>query len=369
MRESVVAIRTMDRGEIMCPSSGPTAGRIIAFGRGVLLPGRLASRRRDPTSTDVVVVTYQSAGHVERCLAAARECPQVTRLIVVDNASGDGSADAARRAGADVVIANPVNEGFARAVNRGLAEVATPRVLLLNPDALITPAALASLHDALAAAPDAVIAAPLLRSVGGELRAGAGRQATLVRRVGLCLPLAGRMAPFKAEYTVPADLHTRHRTVEAGYVHGAVMLVDRTFLSSIGGLDERFFLFSEDEDLCMTAWRTGRRVLLDGRAVVTHVGGASCTDEVAREAQRLVSTHHLLSKHAGERAADAYRAGVLAAFALRGAAATCAPQRRRIIAMTAKRFDHALRTRTEPLARTPRDGARAGSGTLATRTS
>jgi GT2 family glycosyltransferase len=333
------------------------------------LRARLAPGRRDPTSTDVVVVTYQSAGHVERCLAAARECPQVARLIVVDNASGDGSADAARRAGADVVIANRVNQGFARAVNRGLAEAAAPRVLLLNPDALITPAALACLNDALTVTPGAVIAAPLLRSAGGGLRAGAGRRATLVRRVGLCMPLVGRTAPFRAEYAVPDEPATRHRTVEAGYVHGAVMLVDRAFLSRTGGLDERFFLFSEDEDLCMTAWRTGRRVLLDGRAVVTHVGGASCTDEVAREAQRLVSTHHLLAKHGGARAAGAYHAGVLAAFALRRAAAACDPRRRRIIVMTAERFDHALRTRTEPLARTPRDGARAGSGALATRTS
>jgi N-acetylglucosaminyl-diphospho-decaprenol L-rhamnosyltransferase len=334
-------------------------GRILAFGRGgpLLRPG-LAPDRRDSTSTDVVVVTYQSAGHVECCLEAARECPPVARLIVVDNASSDGSADAARRSGANVVIETQVNEGFARAVNRGLAETTSRRVLLLNPDALITPEALASLDEALTAAPDAVIAAPLLQSAEGALRAGAGRRATLVRRVGLCLPVVGRTAPFTAEYAVPDDPRARGRVVDAGYVHGAVMLVDRAFITGVGGLDERFFLFSEDEDLCMRAWRAGRRVLLDGRAVVTHAGGASCTDEVAREAQRLVSTHRLLEKHAGDCSAAAYHTGVLAAFALRWAAAAWDPRRRRVIALTALRFDHAVRTHAEPLERTPRDGTR-----------
>src|SRR5690606_27038519 len=105
------------------------------------------------------------------------------------------------------------------------------------------------------------------------------------------------------------------------YVYGAAMLVDRRFLTACGGLDERFFLFAEDEDLCRQARAAGRRVVLDGRAVAGHAGGASCPEEPLTEAQRLFSTWRLLEKWDGPRAAAAYRRGIVAAFAARAAAA------------------------------------------------
>jgi len=84
------------------------------------------------------VVTYNSAAEIEACLACVRGSTDVDRLIVVDNASSDGSAGAARRAGADLVLENDRNVGFARAVNQGLEACAAEYVLLLNPDAVVT---------------------------------------------------------------------------------------------------------------------------------------------------------------------------------------------------------------------------------------
>src|SRR5665647_2763264 len=97
-------------------------------------------------SVDVIVVTYNSAAEVAACLAAVRGSTHVERLIVVDNASSDGSAGAARRAGADLVLENERNVGFARAVNRGLEARAAECVLLLNPDAELREPALASMY-------------------------------------------------------------------------------------------------------------------------------------------------------------------------------------------------------------------------------
>ena len=145
------------------------------------------------------------------------------------------------------------------------------------------------------------VAGPLLRDEDGVLTAGAGRAATLVTRVGQCVPLVGRARRLRPDYAVPREPSERSGPVDVGYLYGAAMLVDRRFLGACGGLDERFFLFAEDEDLCRQARMAGRRVVLDGRAEAAHVGGASCADGPLIEAQRLFSTWRLFQKWGGRR--------------------------------------------------------------------
>ncbi len=272
------------------------------------------------TSVDVIIVTYESSRHVAGAIAGLKASDEVGRVIVVDNASSDGSAEAARRAGADVVRQNDHNVGFARAVDIGLRDVRGDFVLLHNPDARIAPAALSRLRATLKREPGAAIVAPLLRH-DGYLSTGAGRSATVVRRVGLCIPLVGRAPRFRPEYAPPADKWAVARVVDVDYVFGAAMLLDRAFFATVGGLDERFFLFAEDEDICRRAHAAGRRVILDGGAVADHIGGASCADRAVTEAQRLFSTYRLLDKWDGSGRAAVYHCGILAAFRLRTTAA------------------------------------------------
>jgi N-acetylglucosaminyl-diphospho-decaprenol L-rhamnosyltransferase len=333
----------------------------------VVWPAWAQRRGHSPTGKgitlgiDVIVVTFESADTVAACLAATSSSPLVERVIVVDNASADGSASEARRAGADFVVQNPVNEGFACAVNVGLRQVTAEHVLLLNPDALLKDAALSSLHHTLSGSPASVIAAPLLRDPSGDLMSGAGKFATVPRRVGLCVPGLGRASYFAPQYPLP-PLSAAARPVKVDYVFGAAMLVERAFLERTLGLDERFFLFAEDEDICRQARASGRDVLLDPRAVADHVGGASCSDEPVTEAQRLFSTHRLLLKWHGPRAAAAYRSGILGATRLRSLAARVdrdgsgATRIRRTLACLESAFDTAV----DPLR--PRERAASPSG-------
>ena len=143
-------------------------------------------------AVDAVVVTHQSAAEVARCVAAARHCPALRRVIVVDNASSDGSADAARRAGADVVIESEANSGFARGVNLGLKKASADFVLLLNPDAVLTDDALDRLTQCLAADPIAVMAGPVLVS---PARPGRRRRTSLLD--------AGQPAPLAPPVALP----------------------------------------------------------------------------------------------------------------------------------------------------------------------
>lgn len=270
---------------------------------------------------------------------------------MVDNASSDGSADVARDREADVVIANDRNLGFARAVNLGLAACSSEHVLLLNPDAELGQAALASMRAVLREQTGAAIVAPLLRDPEGVTQSGAGRFATLTRRVGLCLPLGGRVPYFRPQYRLLPDLLTAGRVIDVDYVFGAAMLVDRAFLAAAGGLDERFFLFAEDEDICRQARVAGRRVLLHTRVVARHIGGASCADETRTEAQRLYSTYLLFGKWRGQRAARAYHAGIVCASQLRVVAARAErrPEPAAAIGRMGRLFDDAVRSGVDPL--------------------
>lgn len=270
---------------------------------------------------------------------------------MVDNASSDGSADIARDREADVVIANDRNLGFAGAVNVGLAACSSEEVLLLNPDAELGQAALASMRAVLREQTGAAIVAPLLRNPEGVTESGASRFATLTRRVGLCLPLVGRAPYFRPQYRLLPDVCAAGRALDVDYVFGAAMLVDRAFLAAAGGLDERFFLFAEDEDICRQARASGRRVLLDTRAVAQHIGGASCADETRTEAQRLYSTYLLFGKWRGQWAARVYHAGIVGASQLRVVAARAErrPEAAAAIGRMGRLFDDAVRSGVDPL--------------------
>ena len=94
------------------------------------------------------------------------------------------------------------------------------------------------------------------------------------------------------------------------YLWGAALLVRRRFLDDIGGLDERFFLYSEDEDLGREAQARGYLSLLVPRARATHVGGASTPDAALALARAIAANALLLEKWQGRRAARLYRRGI-----------------------------------------------------------
>lgn len=269
---------------------------------------------------DVVIVTYNSEDHIGDAVRSLLACPQIGSIIVVDNASTDASARLGREAGAHRVIMNLTNAGFAAAVNRGLAEVSGDRVLLFNPDARIDATTLSALEAALDETPQRVVAAPVLVGDDGVVTTGAARFVGAPTRVAQCLPLVGRLPVFSTQYSTSRLRLQTGVVTPVDSVWGAVMLVDTDFLREMGGLDERFFLFFEDEDLCRRAHATGRSVVLVGGAPARHAGGASSTDAALREARRLFAAWQLVEKWQTRAKADGFRRGVKFAFRLRAAA-------------------------------------------------
>lgn len=274
-----------------------------------VLPAMSGNRK-----VDVVVVTYNSEETVLEGLESASASSCVESIVVVDNASSDGTVALCRQHGFEV-LENQCNKGFASAVNQGFHRGRAPYVLLLNPDAVLTVSALDALVTALEERPDAVVAGPLLKSKGGAICTGARRFSTVSNRTLSRLPALWRLRRLGPEYDPSRLLSQGSGVVSVDYVWGAAALCKRSFLELIGGLDERFFLYSEDEDLGRQAAANGYVVLLVMTCAVTHVGGVSSAgDRALADARIAFANTKLFEKWEGSRTATLYRFGVLLAF-------------------------------------------------------
>jgi N-acetylglucosaminyl-diphospho-decaprenol L-rhamnosyltransferase len=222
---------------------------------------------------DVVVVSFNSCEHLRGCVEPLVGIDDV-RVTIVDNASSDGSLEAV----ADLpvtTISLERNGGFASGSNAGWRAGEGAYVLLLNPDARIDQESLYELVQALERDPAAGAAAPKILAASGELHYSQRRFPRLRSTYGQALFLH-RIFP---RATWADELVRREENYErAGspeWVSGACMLVRRSALEELGGLDEGFFLYCEDTDLCRRLRNAGHDVRFEPEALALHEGGAS----------------------------------------------------------------------------------------------
>ncbi|MGD9570365.1 MAG: glycosyltransferase family 2 protein [Thermoleophilia bacterium] len=222
---------------------------------------------------DVVVVAYNSRDALRGCVESVCRLPGV-HVIVVDNASPEGGLEVVEDLPVEA-IANPRNGGFSYGVNTGVRAGDAPYVLLLNPDASIDGESLARLAGALDADPGLGAVAPLIRNTDGSLQPSLRRfprlrstfaQALFLQRLRPRATWADEVIRDPAVYAVPGAPE---------WVSGACVLVRRDVLRRIGGMDEGFFLYGEDKDLCRRIRDVGFGIAFDPDAVCAHEGGAS----------------------------------------------------------------------------------------------
>lgn len=200
----------------------------------------------------VIIVTYNSREIITQCVEHASS---VKNIIVVDNASTDGTADVVSALPFPVtLIANQRNVGFGSANNIALSRVETPFVLLLNPDAALLPGCVETLMETLTSFPDAAAASPLMQRQNGSLD----------------LYLRGKGELDFKEYAEAPD-----GPICTGFLSAAVMLWKTDRLQALGGFDEIFFLYGEDGDLCRRTEAAGYSMILSPAAKALHLGGKS----------------------------------------------------------------------------------------------
>jgi GT2 family glycosyltransferase len=224
----------------------------------------------------IVIVTYNSARDIDRALRSLSDPPPATphEILVVDNASADDTVTRVRAScpGARL-IASPRNLGFAAANNRGIRESSSELVLLLNPDTSVPRGAIDRLVAHLDARPDVAIVGP--RIVDGEGRAelSFGSMIAPLTELRQKVLVAGNDRGVRPIVSM-VDRMTR-RTREVDWVSGACLLIRRADLEAAGLLDERFFLYTEDVDLCASVRIHGRTVLFAADVEIQHLRGRS----------------------------------------------------------------------------------------------
>ena len=227
----------------------------------------------------VVIVTYNSRRHLRACLESLRQYTQAVSLevVIVDNASADGSADEVERAYPWArLVRRRTNGGLSAAVNDGVAASTGTYVMALNPDTHIDEDALSVLAAYLREHPDCGIVAPKLLNDDGTLqmscRAFPGYSTAFFSRYSLLTRLFPKNR-YSRGYLMQDFAHSETRDVD--WVSGAALMFPRAVFDQIGGWDAGFFMFSEDVDFCRRVHDAGFRVVYHPAARVYHAIGVS----------------------------------------------------------------------------------------------
>jgi len=221
-----------------------------------------------------------------------------TEVIVVDNASPDGTAAWLRTAWPQVrLIASATNLGFGRANNRGMTIARGAWVLLLNPDTVVQPGALAQLLAFGADHPAAGLIAPRLRYGDGSLQRNAFRFPGPVQVALDLFPLHARLreSPLNGRY--PAE-HRGAAPFAIDHPLGAAMLVRRAVLDQVGGFDESFFMYAEEVDWCHRIGAAGWEIWQVPAAEIVHLAGQSTRQRAGQMTVELWrARYHYFAKH------------------------------------------------------------------------
>jgi len=227
----------------------------------------------------IIIVSFNTRDLLLQSLAAVFETIQSLpfEIIVVDNASADGSAEAVEALLDDriTVIKNTENQGFARANNQAIKIARGRYLLLLNSDALLQAESVEPLARFLDDHPHAAAVGPKILNVDGTLQ-----------NKGFCFPsLSGALLVLSGleKFVSPAALNRvfprlcwdENQTLEVDFLHGCCMLIRREAIEATGGFAEDYFMYFEEQDWCYRVRKLGFQIWYHSAARVTHYGSAS----------------------------------------------------------------------------------------------
>ncbi|MBN1953663.1 MAG: glycosyltransferase family 2 protein [Anaerolineae bacterium] len=261
----------------------------------------------------IVIVNWNVRDLLRSCL---RSIAPGVEVIVVDNASTDGSAGMVRCEFPSVrLVANDENRGFSAANNQGIALARGRYVLLLNPDAEVLGDALDAMVAFADENPDVGVVGPQLLNPDRSVQSSRRRFPTLMTAffestwLQPCAPRCLLRRYYVADR--PDDV-----VQDVDWVDGAALMARREAIDEVGGLDEGFFMYSEELDWCYRFRAAGWRVVYFPAAHVVHYRGKSSEQVVvARHIHFQTSKVRYFSKHHGPLAAGVLRLFLLANYA------------------------------------------------------
>jgi GT2 family glycosyltransferase len=250
-----------------------------------------------------IIVTYNNADSIVSCLksiCALTTCPY--EISVIDNSPGDDTCRAVKEFQAAhpeaslSVYKSPINIGFGKACNLGARSTAGEYLFFLNPDTRIVNDAALTLVECLRRQPRSIAAGPCILDGQGRITRTCRNLPNVTRVI---LDATG-MDAWLGKYRLTRFAHNMPRAVEQ--IIGAAMLVRRSDFESVGGMDERFFVYFEEVDLCKRLKDRGGEIWFWPQAAVQHLAGISCEADSTRASMIFVlreSRRKYFEKHFG----------------------------------------------------------------------
>lgn len=280
----------------------------------------------------VVIVSFRSRAPLAECLESLQACARrvALQVVVVDNASGDGTVEWLRESHPEIeVIANPDNRGFTRGVNQGLTQSRGDYLFVLNPDCAVTPESLECLIAVLEANPAVAAAAPQLLDSQAVPARSCGRFPDLwtlfCDHLGLAQSFPNS-ALFGGYKYGGREMRSLGRV---DWASGAALLIPRRAYRQVGGLDEKIFMYMEEVDWCRRAARAGLCVWYVPEARIVHHGQHSSRQVLGQTyLHNLRSRVYYFRKHHGAVAAWAAKAILLSSLVFKWCVAKAEHSRR-----------------------------------------
>lgn len=267
----------------------------------------------------IVVVSYNTRGLLLDCLASVFENTQDVSIevVVIDNASEDGSYEAVREAYPQAIATrNSTNIGFGAACNQGITATSSPFILLLNSDARLTTQAFKVLCDCLEQKERCGVAGCRLINAAG---AAVNNTRNFLTPLNQTFEIAGiKLTSRRLQRSYQPSLDRNLVDCSVDWIDGACLMLRRAALDEIGLFDERFFMYSEDEDLCFRLRKQGWLVCFCGAGTAVHHGAASSEpNRVDMLGHFYLSQMLFLSKHRRHGSAFFYAAAMRAVLVLK----------------------------------------------------
>ena len=224
---------------------------------------------------DIIIVSWNVRGALKECLQSIKKNAPAATVVVVDNASSDGTVEMLKREFPDVrCVFNIANVGFARACNQGAKLCVGDLILFLNPDAVLCPGSIETFESFFALQPYVGIAGPKIINDDGTIQPSVRRFPVLRAYLWELLKLERVLpSPFVRRNQYAAFRYDTLRSVDQ--VMGAALAIRRTLFEELRGFDERFFIWFEEVDLCYRAKALGWLIFFVPNARIIHQRAAS----------------------------------------------------------------------------------------------
>ncbi len=258
------------------------------------------SSHPEPPELSIIVISYNTREMTLACLQSVYDQTTVPfQLIVVDNASNDGSAEAIAAAFPDaVLIAETENHGFGPAHEIALPHAAAPWLLLLNPDTVVLDGALDNLLTFAKTTPEAGIWGG--RTLYGDNSLNPTSCFARMTLWSVFCRVAGLNGIFRSSTLFNPEYYgtwDRNSEREVDIVTGCLLLIRREMWDALNGFDEAFTMYGEEVDLCLRARSLGARPRVTPTSTIIHYGGASQAVRSDKIVRLLKAKMELIKRH------------------------------------------------------------------------